>query len=123
MNLSAARSELASIITAVAPNDWGVTDHLPDSVAPPCILIGWAEPWLKVTTSCFFETAIEVLCVAQRIEPGGKLETLEQMVSTLLPALKRTAFNYIDVTSPYPLEINGVTYLAASINITHDLEN
>lgn len=122
MNLTPPRAELAALLNAAFPNDWGVTDFLPDSIAPPCALIGWADPWLKPLTWCTYTTAMEIICVAQRLEPGGKLETLEQMVSLILPALRSSPFAVVDVTSPYPLQIGGVDYLAASVNLEYETE-
>jgi len=121
MKLSLVREELATILNAALPVEASVIDHLPDSVQPPCVLVGWSDPWLKPSTLCAYQAAMEVMVVAQRIEPGGKLETLEDMVSSILPALKSTEFAVIDVTSPFPMQIAGVDYLVASINILHDI--
>jgi len=121
MKLSLVREELATILNAALPVEASVIDHLPDSVQPPCVLVGWSDPWLKPSTLCAYQAAMEVMVVAQRIEPGGKLETLEDMVSSILPALKSTEFAVIDVTSPFPMQIAGVDYLVASINIMHDI--
>lgn len=122
MNLTPPRAELKALLDAAFPQEWGTTDHLPDSVAPPCALIGWADPWVKPLTWCTYTTALEIICVAQRLEPGGKLETLEQMVSTILPALRKTPFAVMDVTAPYPIQIGGVDYLAASVNLEYETE-
>jgi hypothetical protein len=65
---------------------------------------------------------MEIICVAQRLEPGGKLETLEQMVSIIIPALRPTPFAVVDVTAPYPIQIAGVDYLAASVNLEYETE-
>jgi len=122
MKLSLAREELAAICAAALPTEWGVVDHLPDSVAPPMVLISWGDPWLKLSTMCAYEVTMEIILVAQRIEPGGKLETLEDGVASILPAIKGTYFTLIDTTAPYPMQVGGVDYLACSINLTYDLE-
>jgi len=122
VKLSLAREELATICVATLPIEWGVVDHLPDSVAPPMVLVAWGDPWMKPSTLCIYEATMELMLIAQRIEPGGKLETLEEGVSLLLPALKGTDFTLIDTTAPYPVQIGGVDYLACSINLTYDLE-
>lgn len=121
MKLSLAREELAAICTAALPIEWGVVDHLPDSVAPPMVLVAWGDPWLKLTTLCDYVAVMEVILIAQRIEPGGKLETLEDGVASLLPALRGTNFSLIDTTAPYPMQVGGVDYLACSINLNYDL--
>jgi hypothetical protein len=122
MKIGQARTDLAAIVAAIFPPEWGVIDHLPDAVYPPCALIGWADPWMRPSTHCVWQGAMEIMCVAQRLEPGGKLETLEEMVGLIIPALKRTDYTVVDTTSPYPMQIGGVDYLAASINITYELE-
>ena len=121
--LSIVREELATLVGGALPVSVGIVDHLPDSVAPPCVLIGWADPWIAPSTFCAYQASMEVIIVAQRIEPGGKLETLEEIVSAILPAVKKAqAFQVTDVSAPFPMQIAGVDYLSASINITHDLE-
>jgi hypothetical protein len=123
MKITPARTKLAAELHTILSNDVGVIDHLPDSIAPPCVLIGWAEPWIKATTWCDYQATMEILVVAQRLEPGGKLELLEEIVAEILPALKGlTDYQVVDCTAPYPIQIGGVDYLAATINITSDLE-
>ena len=123
MKLTNARTELASIAEGALPTNVGVINHLPDSIAPPVVLVAWADPWLKPSTVCGFEAMCQYLIISQRIEPGGNTETLEEIVSALVPAVKATGYFQVnDVTSPYALNIGGVDYLAASINMTHDVE-
>jgi hypothetical protein len=46
------------------------------------------------------------------------------MVSLLVPAIKTAqGYSVIDVTSPFPMQLGGVDYLAASITITHEVED
>lgn len=123
MKLTNARTELASVAGAALPDDVGVIDHLPDSIAPPVVLVAWADPWLKPSTVCGYEASVQYLIISQRIEPGGNTERLEEIVSALVPAIKAVGyFQVIDVTAPYALQVGGVDYLAASINMTHDVE-
>lgn len=121
MNLTTVREDAAGIIGAALPDEYTIIDHLPDAVIPPTVLIAWSDPWLAPSTYCLYEAAMEILCVAQRIEPGGKLTTLEEMISSILPALKGTGFTIRDVTAPYPLQIGGVDYLAATVNLMYDI--
>lgn len=123
MKITNARTELAAILTSAMPNEVGVIDHLPDSIAPPVTLVAWADPWLRPSTLCAYEAQMEVMCLAQRIEPGGQYERLEEMVSLILPAIKGSYFTFVDVTAPYPMQIGGVDYLAASVNVSYDMED
>ena len=124
MKLANARTELALLASTALADDVGVIDHLPDSIAPPVVLVAWSDPWLEPATLCAWQAKMELLIVSQRLEPGGNTERLEEIVSALVPPLKASQwFQINDVTSPYPLQIAGVDYLAASINITHDVED
>lgn len=123
MKLTIARTDLATLAASVLGNDVGVIDHLPDSIAPPVVLVAWADPWLTPETMCGWQANVQYLIISQRIEPGGNTERLEEIVSTLVPAVKATGvFQVQTVTSPYALQIGAVDYLAASINMTHDVE-
>lgn len=122
VKLSTVRTDCATIIGTALPNDVGVIDFLPDSIAPPVVLIAWSDPWLKPSTICAYEARMEVLCVAQRIEPGGRLETLEDIVSAILPAMRGSGFTLQEVTSMYPLNIGGNDYLAASLTYIYDVD-
>lgn len=118
MSLAQIRKDAASIAEGALPDDVSVVDHLPDSITPPCVLVAWSDPWLKPSTICAYDVAMELLCIAQRIEPGGKLETLEGIVEALVPAFRNShVFGVVDATSPYPLNIAGVDYLAATVNL------
>ena len=123
MNLAPARVDLAAALKAWLPDSVGVVDHLPDSIAPPVVLVAWSDPWLKPATLCAYEMAMELIVIAQRLEPGGKLETLEEIVSAIVPPIKTLPqWQVVDVTAPYPINVAGVDYLASSINLTYDLE-
>lgn len=123
MKLSPARVDIAIALESMLPNAVGVIDHLPDAIAPPCVLVSWSDPWLKPSTLCAYEAAMELIVIAQRIEPGGQYETLEEIVAIIVPGLKgMAAWQVVDVTAPYPMQVGGVDYLAASINLTHDME-
>lgn len=118
MKLATLREDAAAIAAAALPNDVGVVDHLPDSVSPPCVLVAWADPWLVPESFCSYVATMELLIVAQRLEPGGKIETLEDIAGALVDAFKGSDnWTVVDLTSPYPLQIAGVDYLAASVNL------
>lgn len=123
MKITNARTDLAVILNAALDENVAVIDHLPDSIAPPCVLVAWGDPWMKPSTLCAHEAQMEMMLLAQRIEPGGQFEVLEQMVSAILPAIRGTPYSLIDVTAPYPMQVGGVDYLAASVNVMYDMED
>lgn len=121
MNLTAVREEYATIARNVVASNVSVVDSLPDSVAPPAVLIGWGDPWLVQDTLCGWVANLEILVVAIRIEPGGQYATIEGLVDVLATALRTNRKVIRDITSPYPLSLGGLDYLSASINITHEV--
>ena len=115
------RERLAAILADALANDVGVFDAIPDSIAPPAVFITWANPWMINFTWCDFVAQVQLIVVAQRIEPGGQYGVLEDLVTQLLGILRENKLALRDVTSPYPIVLGGVDYLAASINIVQDM--
>ena len=122
MKLTAVREGYAAIASAVVADDVTVIDSLPDSITPPAVFVAWSDPWLTLDTYCGFVANVEILVVAQRIEPGGQYGVIEGIVSDLAEALRLAHRSIRDITSPFPLQLGGVDYLSASINITHEVE-
>lgn len=115
------RVSVATILRENLPDEIAVIDHIPDSIAPPVIVWGWASPWVLPNTWCQFSTTAEIICVSQRIEPGGHLGVLESMVEMVLDILSSNRIALRDVTAPYPIVLGGVNYLATSVNIVQEL--
>lgn len=104
--------------------DVAIVDHLPDQVHVPAVLFGWADPWLSPSTLCDWEVRAELIVLAARLVPGGQLVRLEQIIATIVPALRAAGeFVVSDVSAPYPFDLSSVAYLAASINLTADMED
>jgi hypothetical protein len=123
MKLTEARTNLATWLIQTLDESISVVDHLPDSITPPVVMIAWGDPWIKPATLCAYEAAMEIMVVAQRIEPGGQYETLENIVSDIVGSIKpKPYYQVADVSAPYPLQVGGNDYLAASINLTYDVE-
>ena len=124
MKLALGRTTIATALAEWLPNTVSIVDHLPDSITAPCVIVAWSDPWVKPSTLCAWQAAMELMVIAQRIEPGGKMETLEDIVEIVCPAIKAMPeYQCVDVTAPYPVQIAGVDYLAASINLTYDCED
>lgn len=122
MKLETVRVELYSILRANLADDVAVIDSIPDSVAPPSVFISWADPWVTPATFCDFTVNLQVIVVAQRIEPGGQYGILEGLVSIIMPALKHQSdFMVKDASSPYPITLGGVQYLACSVNLSCEI--
>lgn len=117
LGLTDARTVMAKLLTDNLGDDIGVFDAIPDSIAPPCVYVTWSNPMLVQTTWCEFTSIIQLIVVAQRIEPGGQYAILEQMVGDIVTILKTNRYGIRDVTAPFPLVLGGVNYLAVSFNI------
>jgi len=122
MKLETVRTDLYQILRNTLADEVGVIDAIPDSIAPPSVFIAWADPWVTPSTMCQYLVNLSVIVVAQRIEPGGQYGVLEELVSTIMPVLKNSRdFLVKDATSPYPITLGGVNYLASSINLSCDI--
>jgi hypothetical protein len=118
MKLETVRTDLYVILRAALADDVGVIDSIPDSIAPPSVFINYVDPWITPSTFCLYTVNVSIIVVAQRIEPGGQYGVLEDLVSTIVPALRTNPdFMVRDATSPYPITMGGNSYLACSVNL------
>jgi hypothetical protein len=122
MKLENVRTDLYSTLREAMPDEVSVVDSIPDSVAPPSVFISWADPWVIPATFCTFLVNINVIVVAQRIEPGGQYGVMEGLVSIIMSTIKAIP-DYVvaDATSPYPIQLGGVDYLACSVNVSCEI--
>lgn len=121
LGLTQWRENMCQLLSAEMPADVGVFDIIPDSISPPAVYIAWANPWLVSTTFCQYASSIQLICVAARIEPSGQYNVIEELVTTVLGVLHTARIAVRDATSPFPLALGGVNYLAASINIIDEM--
>lgn len=121
LGLGAFRTHLYTVLSDALPDDVGVFDIIPDSIAPPAVYVAWSNPWLVSTTFCQYVSTAQLICVAARIEPGGQYAVIETLVSQVLQVMHDERIAVRDATSPYPLALGGVSYLAASINIVEEM--
>lgn len=122
MKLETVRLDLYGVLRGALGDHVSVVDSIPDSVAPPSVFITWADPWITPATMCYYDCNVNVIVVAQRIEPGGQYGVMEDLVSTIVPVLKaHPEFVVKDATSPYPITLGGVNYLACSVNLSCEI--
>jgi hypothetical protein len=115
------RTQIAAALVAGLPDDVGVFDSIPDSIAPPSVYVTWGSPWMVQTTWCEYTSMAQLILVAQRIEPGGQYGVLESLVSQVLAVLRTNRIALRDVSPPYPLVLAGVNYLSCSVNIITEM--
>jgi hypothetical protein len=118
------RTAAATIVAATVDITVAVVDHIPDQVAVPCVMVGWRDPWQEPETMCTTTVLLELIVVAQRIEPGGQYELLEEISDALRDAFRAAPdFQWVGSTAPYPMTLAKIDYLAASLNLSHTLED
>lgn len=121
LGLTRYREETYNLLRASLSDDIGVFDIIPDSIVPPAVYIAWGNPWLLPTTYCQYSSAIQLICVAARIEPGGQFAVLEDLVGDIVTVLHSNHVAIRDATSPFPITLGGINYLAATINIVSEM--
>jgi hypothetical protein len=121
LGLTTFREYVAQLLRDNLPDEYGVLDSIPDSIAPPAVYVTWSTPWMVPTTFCEYVANLQLILVAQRIEPGGQYGTLESMLGDVVTILKGNGLALRDVTSPYPIILGGNNYLAASVNVIHEI--
>lgn len=115
------RTQMATILRDNLPDDIGVSDSIPDSIAPPSVYVTWSSPWLIPTTFCDYTASVHLIVIAQRIEPGGQYAVLESLVGQIIQIMRKARIAIRDVSPPYPMVFAGVNYLAASFNIIQEM--
>lgn len=121
LGLTDYRTQLANILRENLSDDIGVFDAIPESVAPPSVYVTWGNPWLIQSTWCEYTSAMQIICLAQRIEPGGQYSVLESLVAQIALILRNNRIAMRDVSAPYPMVFAGVNYLAASFNLLAEM--
>lgn len=121
LGLTKYREAIYTLLRDALGDDIGVFDIIPDSIAPPAVYISWGNPWLLPTTFCQYASAVSLICVAARIEPGGQFAVLENLVGDVVTVLHSNHVAIRDATSPYPITLGGINYLAATVNIVSEM--
>lgn len=121
--LSAIRLELAGVLEPQMSGDPEVLPYFADAVAPPALMIQWADPWLEAdpTTgqSGRYIARLEVYAITPRLEPEAAAVDLEQMVSLVIRRLDADAYPWqiVQVDAPGAGNVGGVEYKACRIQV------
>jgi hypothetical protein len=121
LGLTSFRTQISKMIRDGLDESISVSDAIPDSITPPAVYVAWANPWMIGSTWCEYTTLLQLIVVAQRIEPGGQYGILESLVGEILAILRTNRVALRDVNSPYPISLGGVVYLACSINLITEM--
>lgn len=113
-----ARAKASAVLEAALISSDAIVVGPLDAIEPPCIRVGWADPWLEPEgQAAVWEARLEVLCIAARVEPGSGYEVLEQLVTIATAAFARADYPYpvAVVGAPRGYEVGGVPCLSAQI--------
>lgn len=116
MTLTELRVLIADKLTGLDP-EWVVIPGPSDVITPPAYLLDWGDVlggiWLLPNTFCTMNAQMEVVIIAERLEPTPGFETLEAMVAAAATAL--SSCGVVQVLSPAPFVVGGVQHLAARL--------
>ena len=119
LKLTEVRPRAATLLAPAAPGDPPVIGEMVDSLTPPALLLEWADPWIVQETIGggigLFYAALNVLCVAGRIEPGPGFDTLEQLVDHVIGRLQPEAWPLTLSQSPARFDINNIPMLGTRL--------
>lgn len=118
-SLTDLRSTLADLL--VSSGGPPVIPYGADAVAPPALLVRWADPWLEQDGDgqCRYTGRLEVWIVTSRTEPASGTPELETLVSGVLRALAGDPYPWsISVGVPGNIEVAGITYFGCRALVT-----
>lgn len=113
------RAKAAAALAPVDDGDPAVLD-ITDAVDPPCIVVGWGEPWLQgVGQSPTLMARLSLICIGGRMDPGPGVDAVEQVLTYALARLAGDAWPWVpqSVSAPRAFVVAGVNYLAAEAAI------
>lgn len=104
-------------VRGILAPEWQVFDTIPESLVPPCVVIGPADPWLA-DGEVFGDAEInyELTVIVPNATNQVMRDQLFSVIEILYPALREEGYG-ITVESPKTLPANGTRYLAGFINL------
>lgn len=119
MNITEARDKLAAALAPVTDGDPDVLTSLVDSIEPPALMLGWADPWLEPDTACITRGRLVITAVSSRMAPGEGVATLESLVRYVLGRLRDNpgVWPLDSVSGPRVFTIAKTNYLAVRITV------
>jgi len=107
---------IAAVLAPASSGDPDVIPYGADAVAPPALLLRWADPWLehddgRTTGPCLYNGRLEIWAITGRSEPESGTLDLETMISGVLRRLADDPYPWrLQVGQPGNIEVAGITY-------------
>lgn len=115
MALVDVRAKAAAALAPILEGDPAVLDVV-DAVDPPCIVVGWGEPWLQnMGQPPVLMARLQLTCIGGRMDPGPGVGAVEQVLTYALARLAADAWGWVPqtVSAPRAMVVAGVNYIAA----------
>jgi hypothetical protein len=115
------RNTVARALAAIN-EDWTVFYKPADAVSDPAFMVTWGpDLWRSPSTVAADVAALEILVIAGRTDTDSAHDTLEAMIDAAIPALLEAGHRHHGVTPPARLDLGGIAYLTARIQLTAPL--
>lgn len=117
MDVLDARAKLAAALAPLDPADPTVLVDLVDSLEPPALMLGWADPAIdpegRFSANCVSTGTLLITAVAGRLEPGAGVAKIEQLWDYTNRRLSAGGWARARWTAPRWFVIGNVNYLAS----------
>lgn len=118
---AAVRRDIAGELAGVEVDGQAVTvtDHLPETVYPPLVVVSTGDPYLTGDGGAFgapeLGMSLEVYAIAGEGTNDATLDALEQMLEGIAEALPA---EFLTASAPFLATIGGLSYLTSRANLT-----
>ena len=124
MTPAEARADLAAAFKAMpVPVSAPVYPRQTSRVAPPCVVLEPADPWIQTSPDTPYGQA-EFRYIAQVIAPSGTVEHVADMLDALVEEVISSAlsapgeWHLESVSRPDYIPLNGQSYLSADVELS-----
>lgn len=118
LTLADVRPVVRAILAPALDGEPAVLD-VTEAVDPPCVVVGWGEPWLEpFGQSPTLHARLQLTCVGGRMDPGPGVEAVEAVVDYVIRRLAQDSWPWLPLGSSAPraMTVAGVNYLAAEVH-------
>ena len=120
LRVAEVRARAAAALEPEAETDPPVLVNIVDAVEPPALMLEWVDPWLEPQTAGtgYWLARLDVVCLAQRHEPGPGVESLEALITHTITRLRADSYPWPAATlqAPRVFTIAGVPLLGARVS-------
>lgn len=114
--ITAARAELVATLTGL---DAKVTDHVPERINPPAVMVVHGSPFLESgDTFGSHVVRFEVWVISKLAANARMTDDLDALIEATIGALIADDWTIERVEQPFTYSVNNASYLASTIAVT-----